>query len=178
MTPQNVVLQKRSIACWIDTAALEAHGRRTTVLATAARKRRLYRRFLTWTGDLALCGGHAEEVVHSVLESLRGKQLWLHSTRPGLVRELLGRPITLGGPLDETGERPKNPRFVGEGTVPFAVEVKNVRSILYPYDRDVWDLLAKLGPFPDVVPVLVARRIHFTTFRMFKDLGAYTREHY
>jgi hypothetical protein len=36
----------------------------------------------------------------------------------------------------------------------------------------VWDLLAKLGEFPDVVPILVARRLHPTTFRMFKDVGA------
>jgi hypothetical protein len=56
--------------------------------------------------------------------------------------------------------------------IPFAVEVKNLRSILYPFEHDVWDLLSKLADFPDVIPVLVARRIHFTTFRMFKDLGA------
>jgi hypothetical protein len=53
------------------------------------------------------------------------------------------------------------------------VEVKNVRSWIYPWSHEAWDLLAKLGGFPDVVPLLVARRIHPTTFRMFKDLGAF-----
>ncbi len=58
------------------------------------------------------------------------------------------------------------------GLIPFAVEVKNIRSWLYPWDDETWDLLAKLGTHPHVVPVLVARRVHYITFRFFKDIGA------
>jgi len=36
----------------------------------------------------------------------------------------------------------------------------------------MWDLLSKLAAFPDVVPVLAARRIHPMSFKMFKDIGA------
>jgi hypothetical protein len=50
--------------------------------------------------------------------------------------------------------------------------VKNLRSWLYPWSHEVWDLLAKVGDFPEVVPILIARRIHPTTFRMLKDIGA------
>jgi hypothetical protein len=49
---------------------------------------------------------------------------------------------------------------------------KNVRQRLYPRSREVWDLLAKVAAFPEVVPILVARRLHLTTFRMFADIGA------
>jgi hypothetical protein len=57
----------------------------------------------------------------------------------------------------------------------FAVEVKNVRSWIYPWSHEVWDLLAKLGEFSDVVPILVSRRIHITTFRMFKEAHSGSR---
>jgi hypothetical protein len=172
LTPLDEVLNGRTVTAWVLSEALNERGDKTRVLAAAGAKRRAYRSFLAWTGDNKLCGAVGERVVGDVLESLRGSRLWIPPTGIlGRVRELQGRPITIGGPLDAAGEWAKNPARIADGTIPFAVEVKNVRSILYPYDHDVWDLLAKLAAFPDVLPVLVARKFHTTTFRMFKDIG-------
>jgi hypothetical protein len=98
--------------------------------------------------------------------------LWLDpDSQPGQVRSLRGQPITVGGPLDAAGFVARAASDPTKGFIPFAVEVKNVRSVLYPWHREVWDLLAKVTDFPDVVPILVARSIHFTTFQCFKDIG-------
>ena len=85
---------------------------------------------------------------------------------------LLGRPIEVGGPLDGAAHWALDPRDPNAGFAPFAVEVKNIRGMVYPWSTEAWDLLAKLGAFPDVIPVLAARRIHATTFRFFRDIGA------
>lgn len=90
----------------------------------------------------------------------------------GKVTHLVGRPITVGGPLDAAGAWALDPENPSAGTLPFAVEVKNVRSTLYPGSHEVWELLAKVAAFPEVVPVLVARRFHWTTFKFFVDVGA------
>jgi hypothetical protein len=172
VTERTVTLQKHPVTAWLDTSAIEKRGRKTEVEALAGSKRRTYRTFLGWTFQASLCGSVAEALVDTTLDRLRGTHLWkTPGSAPGQVNQVLGRDLPVGGPLDAAGEWPKDPDYVGAGTVPFVVEVKNIRSILYPYDHDVWDLLGKLGTFPEVLPVLVARRIHFTTFRMFKDLG-------
>jgi hypothetical protein len=172
LTPLTEVLNRLRVTAWVRTADITARGRKTQTLTLAAAKRRAYRTFLGWTGDVRLCGAAGEDAVMAVLTRLRGTHIWVPpNMRMGRVSELEGRPLTVGGPLDAAGHWALDPNRPGDGFVPFAVEVKNVRSTLYPYDHDVWDLLAKLTDFPDVVPVLVARRIHWTTFRMFKDLG-------
>jgi hypothetical protein len=108
----------------------------------------------------------------ATLESLVGRSLWLPpGTRRGQVRQLVGRAVE-GGPLDFAGFIPYDTSNPPAGMSSVAFEVKNVRGWLYPWSHEVWDLLAKLGHFPEVVPILVARRIHLTTFRMFKDVGA------
>jgi hypothetical protein len=169
--PDTAVLNGRQVTAWIDVAGLD--DRRTEIERVAATKRRLYRRFLGWAGNADLCGRVGEELVHASLESLTGRYLWLDpDQRPGNVRSVIGRPLTVGGPLDASGYCATDPSNPLAGFVPFAIEVKNVRSVLYPWHREVWDLLAKLADFPDVVPILVARRIHHTTFRCFKDIGA------
>jgi hypothetical protein len=166
------ILNKRPVSAWVTTAAPQE--RRTTETdRTAATKRRLYRTFLAWTGTNQLCGSIAEQVVHRSLEDLKGTHRWIPpSARPGRITELRGRPISVGGPLDAAGFWPLDPYDPSTGLVPFAVEVKNIRSWIYPWDNEVWDLLSKVADFPDVVPVLVARKIHLVTFRFFKDIGA------
>jgi hypothetical protein len=89
----------------------------------------------------------------------------------GQVLRLRGRDVP-GGPLDAAGFVPHNPSDPFAGGAAFGVEVKNVRGWLYSWSHEVWDLLAKMGEFPDVLPILVARRARTTTFRMFKDAGA------
>lgn len=161
------------VSAWANPALLNARGRSTAVRRLAATKRRIYRRFLVWTGDARLCGNIAEGLVDRTIRSLHGTNLWLPpGTRSGHVDALLGRPLEIGGPLDAAGLWARNPNNPNDGFIPFGAEVKNIRSPIYPWSAETWDLLAKLAAFPDVVPVLVARRINSTTFRFFKDIGA------
>lgn len=172
LVPETVTLSGRAVTAYLDGAGLAARSR-VRIQRTAAAKRRLYRTFLAWAGNNDLCGRVAEEVVDASLRSVVGTHIWLDPHHhPGRVSHIGGRPITVGGPLDAAGFAPYNLADPRAGLTAFAVEVKNVRSWVYPWSHEAWDLLAKLGDFPDVVPILVARRLHLTTFRMFKDLGA------
>jgi hypothetical protein len=159
------------VSAYLDGPGL-ATRQATLIRRTAAKKRRLYRSFLGWAGNSELCGHVAEQVVAATLSELAGTHVWLGAERaPGQVTELLGRPVPIG-PLDASGYIPFDRANLAAGLTAFAVEIKNVRAVVYSWSHEAWDLLAKLGEFPDVVPILLARRIHITAFRMFKDLGA------
>jgi hypothetical protein len=169
---QTVTLSGRQVTAWLDASASQRR-RSTEVNRKAAEKRRIYRRFLSWTVKNRLCGAIAEQVVDAGLQELKGSRLWIPpGARAGYITELLGRPIQVGGPLDATGAWLVDPYDPRAGFIPFAVEVKNIRSWIYPWDHEAWDLLSKVADFPDVLPVLVARKIHQVTFNCFKDIGA------
>ena len=55
------------------------------------------------------------------------------------------------------------------------VEAKNIREWLYPHRDEVAQLLLKCCQL-DAVPVLIARRIHFLTGRVFRTCGIVTHE--
>jgi hypothetical protein len=55
------------------------------------------------------------------------------------------------------------------------VEAKNIREWLYPHRDEVAQLLLKCCQL-DAVPVLIARRIHFLTGRVFRTCGMVTHE--
>jgi hypothetical protein len=172
LVAEPALLRGRTVTAYLDGPGLAGRSG-TTIRRTAASKRRLYRSFLGWTGNATLCGHVAERVVDATLGALVGRYVWLpEGMAPGGARELLGRPITVGGPLDAHAFVPLTATDPTRGFIPVAVEVKNLRSIIYSWSHETWDLLAKLGDFPDVVPVLLARRLHLTTFRLFKDIGA------
>lgn len=50
------------------------------------------------------------------------------------------------------------------------IEAKNIREWLYPDRTEIFDLLSKCIAL-DVVPVLIARRIHFSTFLVLNTCG-------
>ena len=58
-----------------------------------------------------------------------------------------------------------------------AIEVKNVRQWLYPNHAEVVDLIAKAVAL-DCVPVLIARRIPFVTFRVLRPCGVVMHQTY
>ena len=58
-----------------------------------------------------------------------------------------------------------------------AVEAKNVRPWLYPHQEEVVDLIAKAVAL-DCVPVLIARRIPFVTFRLLLVCGVVMHQTY
>lgn len=55
---------------------------------------------------------------------------------------------------------------------PVRCRSQNVRHLIYPPQREVWDLLGKVGAFPGRVPVLITRRVHYWTYKMFATIGA------
>lgn len=60
---------------------------------------------------------------------------------------------------------------------PGGIEVKNVREWFYPQRDEIRDLLAKALAI-DCVPILIARRIHFTTFKVLKPCGVILHQTY
>jgi hypothetical protein len=131
----------------------------------------MYRAFLSWSGDSALCGTVAEKVAHSSLISLRGETLLYPDQKPGRLTHINGTRVR-GGPLDGQGTVFADPTQPGRGFNQFAYEVKNLRSWLYPHHAEVWDILAKMGGFPEVLPILLARRIAAPTLVLFRGIGA------
>jgi hypothetical protein len=57
------------------------------------------------------------------------------------------------------------------------LECKNTRPWLYPHDADIKEMLAKCIAL-DVVPVLIARRIPFVTFKLFSTCGVIMHQTY
>lgn len=171
LQPVRANLSGREVTAYLDAAAA-GERRRTAVERVGATKRRLYRSFLGWTSDARLCGRVAERSVAATLDDLAGRAVWLDPQRgSGEVRKVAGEPVP-GGPLDHAGLVAVDAADPRAGFVPFLVEVKNVRQTLYPPHREIWDLLWKAGHFADHVPVLIAPRVHHTTFVLFGAIGA------
>jgi hypothetical protein len=168
-----VELNGRVVTAWLDGTALADYGAATTVRRIAAGKRRRYRTFLGWTGNNKLCGDVAEAITFASIAAHTGTRLLLPpNIKSGRVTSIAGHQVTVGGPLDAAGYWLADPDDPMAGLLPFAVEVKNVRSWLYPWDHETWDLLAKVAGMDNVIPVLVARKVHPVTFRCFSDIGA------
>jgi hypothetical protein len=179
----SATLSGREIKALVYGPDYRERGRRTVVMDAAAAKRRLYNTYLSWAMNPAMCGRVAERVVIASMRAAGG--LYGIPGSPGNVRVIEGQALEDGKTLDATAHAVVDPEQPTRGEhaafIPIGVEVKNVRQTLYPTSREVWDLLTKLAPFPDVVPVLVARQVHPTLFKMFADLGAaahYTQVQY
>ena len=171
LVDRTVVLNKRPVKVWVDARGLGTWGRKTEVERAESAKRRLYRRYLSWAGNTNLCGNVAEYAVDNSLRSLAtGGHLWVAPAKPGRLTRL-PHSEKFPGPLDAGGYWPRLRSNPVSGVIPFAVEVKNIRTWIYPRSSELWGLLTKLSGFPDVVPVLIARRIHPWTFLFFKAVG-------
>jgi hypothetical protein len=80
---------------------------------------------------------------------------------------LSGRQIPDGKKLDF---------LVQHGQTGFAgLEIKNIREWLYPDRAEIRELLMKCCAL-DVIPVLIARRIHFSTFSVLNPCGVIMHE--
>ena len=156
---------------WADGSGLSTRGSQTKITRTVAKKRRLYRTYLGWATNNRLSGSVAEHVVSHVLTSLPSR-VWPVESRPGQFNGFPNRDPFPWGPLDAGGYWPHLRGDPMSGLIPFAVEVKNLRSWIYPWSNELWQLLTKLDTFPDTIPVLIARRIHRYTFKFFKTVGA------
>lgn len=73
---------------------------------------------------------------------------------------------------------PENLDFIARvGEVKCGIEIKNVREWLYPHRDEVRDAIRKCLTL-DLVPVLLARRIHYATFRSLSPLGIIIHQQY
>lgn len=170
LVAETVLLNDRSVTAYLDGDGL-ARREQTRIRRLAASKRRLYRRYLGWTGDPRLCGQILERQVHATLDALRGYDVMLEPARPGQISTIRGQPVR-GGPLDHAGYLVADPTAATPDLIGFTVEDKNIRSTLYPRAHEVWDLLVKAGDFPTSVPLLVAPHAHYTLLTFFKAIGA------
>lgn len=163
---------ERTVPTFVDAQALQTYGRKTAVTREAGRKRRLYGTLLSWSGNPKLCGQVAERQVAATLQSLAGRLVWLDPDRgSGEVRHLAGTKVP-GGPLDHAGAIAVDPARPNAGFIDFVIEVKNVRQTIYAEHREIYDLLWKAGHYPSHVPILIAPRVHWSTFVLFKAIGA------
>lgn len=150
---------------------------------TAARKRLLYARYLSWASgspaEPGLIGPAAERMLHLTLRRAspeRGYQL--ENPAGGNTSKVLGAAVP-GGPLDNAAHV-----YLGDPGRRYSIviEVKSRREWMYQVSDELYQVLFKaavlqrLLPEARIVPVLVCRRAHITAFRMFKDLGGYIVE--
>jgi len=151
-------------------------------LRVAGRKRLLHARFLSWSSSSAEWKGAPpipsalERVIHASLLEAAPHGYRLARPGGGDVTELFGRPV-VGGSLD-------NAAFytpVSDGTprlpVTMVVEAKNLREWIYPHTQELYQVLSKAAvlsvdfPAASVLPVLICRKMHYTTTRMAKQMG-------
>lgn len=156
-------------------------GRSTDIEEAAARKRLLQTRYLGWAAGSTrapnLIGAGGERVARaSLLRANESAPNYRIFNPDGKEVDTLFRAKIEGGALDLAAQ------LIIEGdeletviTVP--MEVKNLRSWIYPSAHELFQLLDKAArlqithPRRRFMPVLVCRRAHYLTFCMAKHLG-------
>lgn len=139
-------------------------------------KRKLIRRYLSWTNDQDLCGQHAERIV---LESIKASQttagIWVPDQSIGRIYAVEGVTVE-PGPLDAHAYVLDLDTIAKKGNL--VVEVKNVRHWLYPWSPEVWQMLVKAARLTaevdDIAALLAAPHIAWQTFLMAQDIGLLT----
>lgn len=156
----------------------DQHRRATKIEKAAARKRLLYARYRGWAQGTVrhpkgLIGPAGEEAVRGAVT--RAGTLQPAAPDAGEVAELLG--TQLAGPVDSAGYMvPLNAGIPGR-PVTVLIEVKNIRSWIYPSSIELYQLLDKASllqirrPAQPIIPFLACRKSHKTTFYMAKRLG-------
>lgn len=135
-------------------------------------RRKHYRKYLKWTNDEKLCGKHAEQIVlDSLNTSVSQAGLYVPPQSIGKIKEVNGVQV-LPGPLDNLAYILDLPSFTS--ALPLVVEVKNINDWIYPWTKELWELLVKaahLATHIPVVPLLVCMRYAYTTRSMAMDIG-------
>jgi len=135
-------------------------------------RRKHYRTCLKWTNDETLCGKHAERIVlDSLNHSAPQAGLYVPPQSIGKIKEVNGVQV-LPGPLDNLAYILELPSFTS--ALPLVVEVKNINRWIYPWTKELWELLVKAADlathFP-IVPLLVCMRYAYPTRSMAMDIG-------
>lgn len=162
-------------------------GRERAYQRAAGRKRLLQARFQSWSTKRrgfprGLVGPAGERVVHESLIAAAPYGYRLHSPGGGDIHHFLGSSVE-GGSLDNAAflQVPSEDGLPGP-TIVLPIEVKNIRSWIYPSTSELYQLLHKgallqaAHPSLAIVPVLVCRRRSFFVWAMAKELGFFPIE--
>jgi hypothetical protein len=156
----------------VTTLRVPFNGDKRNIERLRGAQRKLFRKYLSWTGNQDLCGRHAEGIV---LESLQAAQtsggLWVPPQAVGNIEAVEGKPIE-PGPLDALAWI-LDPNTVTRKSA-LLVEVKNVRPWLYPWAPEVWELLVKTAGVADqldTLALLAAPHVAWPTMQMARDVG-------
>lgn len=153
--------------------------RRTTKIdVAAARKRLLIARYNGWAQGSrrhprGLVGPAGETAARAAI--LRSGSLQPAHPEAGEVSNLLG--VSLPGAVDSAGFMVPFTGGLPGTPVTVLVEVKNIRSWIYPTAGELYQVLHKASalqiarPDQQIVPILVCRKAHPTTFYMASQLG-------
>ena len=156
----------------------DQRGRRDAIRTAMRHKRALEGRYLSWSQESErhpnLIGDGGERVVHASLRQTVAGYGLINPDR-GEVDFLFDANVP-GGPLDNAAHIALD---AGDHLVAVTVlvEVKNLRGWIYPNTDGLYQLLYKAAalqaanPRRCLLPVLVARRVHYLAFRMAKHLG-------
>jgi hypothetical protein len=163
----------------IDTIQPADQKLRKTAITTAARRKQaLYARYLGWAEGSkryphGFIGPDGEEATRAgILASVS-----LQPVAPGAgpVSRVLG--VNLPGAADSGGFMNPVLNSIPQPPVTVLFEVKNIRSWIYPSSSELFQVLHKCvilqqaNPTVPIVPILVCRKAHKTTFYMASQLG-------
>ncbi|MHA6631892.1 hypothetical protein ACU61A_41220 [Pseudonocardia sichuanensis] len=152
--------------------------RATKIEVAAARKRLLFARYGGWAQGTkrypqGLIGPAGESAVRAAVLAAGSLQPALPNA--GEVGRLLG--VDLPGAVDSAGYMVPFSDGLPGTPVTLLIEVKNIRSWIYPTADELYQVLHKASvlqlarPQQQILPVLVCRKAHPTTFYMASQLG-------
>lgn len=153
--------------------------RRTTKIeVAAARKRLLFARYSGWAQGTkrypqGLIGPAGESAVRAAI--LAAGSLQPAFPNAGEASKLLG--VDLPGAVDSAGYMVPFSAGIPGTPVTVLIEVKNIRSWIYPTAAELYQVLHKASvlqlarPAQQILPILICRRAHPTTFYMASQLG-------
>lgn len=158
---------------------VDQRKRKTATDRAAARKRLLYARYRGWAQATqrkahGFIGPAGEEATR--LAILASGAVIPAAPGAGEVSNLLN--VELPGPLDSAGFMvPLDDNGLPRPAVATLFEVKNIRGWIYPTSRELYQLLYKAAVLQvahlgqPVLPILVCRQSHATTYKMARQLG-------
>ncbi len=122
-------------------------------------KQRIHADFKGIAESYEKCGKNAEIVTY---RALLVSDAWHTPFAPGdSVTHMNGRTTDYGLDLAAYGRKAQ---------YRLGIEVKNIREWIYPESWPVWKTIGSALEL-NILPILVARRIHYTSFRLFKSIG-------
>ena len=130
------------------------------------RKERIRQAYTTFLKSQSTDNGEALQTVVQKAVEASGQFQWLNAPgRPPPQGSILsGIPITGHGDLDHY-------LISNNGGIPLGIEDKNYREWFYPQHEHIKTFLRKCIKY-NLLPMLIARKVHYTTFRLFSAIGA------